>query len=90
MPFLVSLFGFLASFLRRDELAGAIAFAPAAMRALATARRGGEEFQKGRKAMLDRVVELFHGHSIAQSEPAAKGKMILASICNTQESGARL
>ena len=90
MPFLVSLFGFLASVLLGDELTCTIAFAPAAMGALATARRGGKEFQKGRKAAFDRVVELFHGYSIAQAAPASKGKAYLASICNTQESGARL
>ena len=90
MPFFVVLSDFLTSAFLLDELAGAIAFSPTAMRALATARRSGEEFQKGRKAMLDRVVELFHGHSIAQSEPAAKGKYYLASICNTQERGAIL
>ena len=90
MPFLVSLIGFLVCVLMWDELACAIAFASAAMRTLATARRGGKEFQKGRKAAFDRVVELFHGYSIAWGRPAAKGKLRLASICNTQESGARL
>ena len=72
MPFLVLLFGFLANVLLGDELAGAIAFASAAMRALATARRGGEEFQKGRKAVLESVVKFFHGFSIAQAASASK------------------
>ena len=90
MPFLVSLISVLASVLMWDELTCAIAFASAAMRTLTTARRGGKEFQKGRKAAFDRIVELFHGGSIAWGGPAAKGKSRLASICNTQESGARL
>jgi hypothetical protein len=72
MPFLVSLVCVFASTLLRDELAGSIAFAPAAVRALATARRGGEEFQKGREATLERVEEFFHGFSIAQAVPASK------------------
>jgi hypothetical protein len=72
MPFRVSLFGFLASVLLGDELAGAIAFAPAAVRALATARRSGKEFQKGRKATLEGVEEFFHGLSIVQAMPLAK------------------
>ena len=83
MPFLVALFGFLVCVFLWDELACAIAFASAAMRALATARRGGKEFQKGRKATLDRGVELFHGYSIAQATPASKGKAYFVSICNT-------
>ena len=83
MPFLVSLVSVFASILLGDELACSIAFATAAMRALATARRRGKEFQKGRKAAFDRVVELFHGYSIAQAAPASKGKAYLASICNT-------
>ena len=90
MPFLVSLSGFLACVLLLDELAGSIAFTPAAMRALASARRGREKIQKVRKGTFDRFVELFHGYSITKAVPPAKGKAFLASICNTQESGARL
>ena len=53
MPFFVVLSDFLTSAFLLDELAGAIAFSPTAMRALATARRCGEEFQQGRKATFD-------------------------------------
>ena len=90
MPFLVSCVSFFACILLGNELAGAIAFASAAMRALATARRSGEEIQKSRKATFDGVVELFHGDNIAQTSPAAKGKTYLVSICNMQESRAIL
>ena len=83
MPFFVVLSDFLTSAFLLDELACSIAFAPTAMGALATARRSGKEFQKGRKAAFDRVVELFHGYSIAQAAPTSKGKAYLASICNT-------
>ena len=87
MPFLVSLFGFLASVLLVDELACAIAFAPAAVRALATARRGGEEFQKGREATLERVEEFFHGFSIAQAVPASKQKRTLQAFVTCKKEG---
>jgi hypothetical protein len=72
MPFLVSLFGVFVSVLLRDELACSIAFAPTAVWALATARWGGEEFQKGRKATLERVEKFFHGLSIEQAGAPAK------------------
>ena len=57
------------------------------MRALTTARRGGEEFQKSRKAMLEGVDEFFHGISIAQAGGHAKGKQLLQAFVTRPEEG---
>ena len=57
------------------------------MRALTTARRGGDEFQKGRKAMLEGVDEFFHGISIAQAGGHAKGKQLLQAFVTRPEAG---
>ena len=87
MPFFVVLSDFLTSAFLLDELAGAIAFSPTAMRELATARRCGEEFQQGRKATLDRGVELFHGHSIAWLGLPTKGKRALQAFVTRKKAG---
>ena len=57
-----------------DELAGAIAFSSAAVRALSAAGRGGEEFQYRSQGMLERREKFFHELDDTAESGHDKGK----------------
>ena len=62
MPFCFGVASILSGrLLAMDELAGAVAFSSAAVRALLPARRRGEHIQKGRQRTLEGIVQFLHG-----------------------------